>query len=91
MKIAVHYFAQARMAAGRSTEEYDFPQRPLIREVLRNIVERHVALRPIMLDASGDPQPSLLVFVNDNQIHVDSTDPVSENSTLTLLPPMAGG
>ncbi len=91
MKITVQYFAQSRVTAGCSTEEFEFASPPLVRDVLRKIVERHDSLRSILWSSSGEPQPSLLVFVNDSQVRADAPQPIPGDCTFTLLPPIGGG
>ena len=91
MKITIQYAAQARFAAGCTGETLEFDAPPTIREVLRQVVARHAELKTICLTADGDPQPALLVFVNDVQVRPDSSQLLPNDCIVTLLPPIAGG
>ena len=91
MQITIHYSAQARQAAGCASEAIALDQPLAVRDLLRLIAERHGALRPLVLTAQREPQPALLVFVNDAQVRSDSMQQLQDGETLTILPPIAGG
>ena len=91
MQIIIQYSAQARQAAGRPSETIDVDRPLKVRDVLRLVAERHAALRPMVLNANHEPQPALLVFVNDAQVRSDSEQMMKDGETLTILPPIAGG
>jgi len=91
MKIAVRYMAQLKMAAGLSAEVIELPAPTPVSQVLAVIVERHANLRPLLLTAQGHVQPTLLLFLGDEQITAEQEVPRRDGEVLTILTPMAGG
>jgi len=92
MTITVQYSAQARHAVGRASEERTLTDVTSVQAVLRELADVHgEGLRRLILTAAGEPQPALLVFVNDEQVPSNSTRELRAGDTLTLLPPISGG
>ncbi len=91
MKIAVRYMAQLRHAAGVVTEEIELNGGQKPADLLHLLAERHgTALRRLLLTADGKPQPTLLVFVGDDQANTAGTI-LRDGDEVTLLSPIAGG
>ncbi|QDS87806.1 Sulfur carrier protein CysO [Rosistilla ulvae] len=62
-------------------------------EALLSLVESHPALKPQLLDASGDILSHVNVFVNDtNARDMDAgATPLAESDEILLVPAIAGG
>ncbi len=91
MKITVQYAAQARNVTGTATESLELPELSSVREVLLRVVQRHAGLRGFMLTREGNPHPSLLLFVGEEQVQADEKRSMQAGEVLCILPPMAGG
>lgn len=64
-----------------------------VREVVARLVETYPALGPQLLDANGEVNRFVNVFLNDTDVrHLGGLDtPVDERDQVVLLPAMAGG
>ncbi len=92
MTVSVRYLAQVRAAAGRATEQVTLSDASSLVELLRNLAERHgTALRNLLFDPSGGLQPTILVFVGDEQVSGNDAVALKDGDTVTILSPMAGG
>jgi molybdopterin converting factor small subunit len=90
MRITVHYMAQIKRTAGCSLEHVETPDNATLRELLRNLADRHGAsFRQLLLDDSHEPRKSLLYFVGDD--HAELTRTLRDGDALTILAPMSGG
>jgi molybdopterin converting factor small subunit len=90
MKIAVRYLAQLKHAAGRAGEELDVEAPCTAGALLATLAERHgQPLRGMLLDAKGGVQPTILLFIGDEQ--VEATAELRDGDAVTLLTPIAGG
>ena len=92
MKVTVKYSAQARLAAGVGSEDFQFPGPAAIRDLVVRAAEGHGdPLRGLLLAADGSPHPSLLIFVGDEQVRPDAPRELRPDDVVTLMPPIAGG
>ena len=92
MNVTVEYTAQIKRAAGTARESVDVADGATIADVLQAAAAQHDdAFRRLVLTADGTPQPTLLVFVADEQVRLDSAEPLTDGTTLTLLSPISGG
>ena len=92
MRITIQYEAQARRAAGIRAETIDLPDGGTPHDgILQATVMHGDSLRPVLLTAAGEIQPTLLVFVNDVQVLPEKHGPLSDGDTLTLMTPISGG
>lgn len=90
MKIRVQYMAHLKQAAGTATAEVELERSCTVAALLHHLATRHGdALRRLLFDANGAPQPTVLVFVNDQQ--VDGKEVLQEGDEVSLLSPIAGG
>ncbi len=88
--MTVHYMAQIKRAAGRSTEPVEMGVGSNLTDLVLQIAERHGgAVRTMLLDESATPRKSLLYFVGEE--HADLSRPLHDGDAVTLLAPMAGG
>lgn len=91
MRLAVRYMAQVKRAAGRAGDEIELDVPSPAGEVLARLAGTDQALRPLLLDATGNIQRALLLFLGDEQITHDQLVPRCDGEELTILSPMAGG
>lgn len=92
MQITIQYEAQARRAAGVGSEALEVEDNSDVSHCIRRAAETHgEQLKPILLDADGNVQSGLLVFLNDSQIGRQEPQQLSDGDTLTLMPPISGG
>lgn len=92
MKIAIRYMAQVKMAAGRASDEVEVTESCSVRELLAQLAQRHGEdLRRLLLTATGEVPPTLLLFLGDEQISPEQHVPRRDGDVLTILSPMAGG
>ena len=92
MKVTVEYMAQMKSAAGVGSETVEVGPACTAHDLLTRLAERHGArFRDLLLDTAGTPHPSILVFVNDEQVRDGQAASLEEGAVVTLLSPMAGG
>jgi molybdopterin converting factor small subunit len=92
MKVRVYYMAHLKQAAGRAIEEVEFGVPCTAGELVRRLAERHGdPLRRLLLDARGDLQPTILLFVNDTQVTGGGAVALRDGDEVSLLAPIAGG
>jgi molybdopterin converting factor small subunit len=92
IRISVRYMAQLKQAAGAACEEVALPAPCHVCDVLLALADRHGApLRSLLLDAGDSLQPTILVFVGDEQVSASDGIALNDGDILTLLSPIAGG
>ncbi len=92
MKISITYMAQLKTATGTGSEEVELPSSGTTKELVHQLVERHgESLGRMLLDSSGELQPTILLFVNDSQVAKGSSQPLQNGDKVTFLSPIAGG
>ena len=94
MNIKVRFEAQLRQAAGTDIADIDLDEPNSVANVFSVVSEKFgkdVSSR--LLDQDGNPQRSLLVFVNDQPVANDcfNDGSLSEGDVISILPPIAGG
>jgi hypothetical protein len=56
------------------------------------VADRHgEAVRNLLVDGRGNVQPTLLLFVGDQQVARLEPRPLSEGDELTIMTPISGG
>lgn len=94
MKIYVRFEAQLRQAAGMDRMVVDSKEPASINELFTALSQQGgEELASRLIDDSGRPRRSLLVFVNEEPVALDrfAVAMLQENDTLAILPPIAGG
>jgi hypothetical protein len=92
MKIAIRYLAQIKIATGRAGDELELSGPRPVREVVTWVAERFgEPLRRLLLTDGGDVQPTLLLFLGEDQVEPNHPAPRFDGEVLTILSPMAGG
>lgn len=94
MNIKVRFEAQLRQAAGTDIVDITLDEFNSITNVFSVVSEqfgKDVSSR--LLDQEGNPQKSLLLFVNDQPVAYDSINVSSlcDGDVVSILPPIAGG
>jgi molybdopterin converting factor small subunit len=91
MRVTVRYLAQLRQAAGCTAETIDLDAPCSPQELLLRLADRHGdGFRQLLLDR-GQPQPSLLLFVGEEQVRGDASRQLRDGDEVLILSPMAGG
>jgi molybdopterin converting factor small subunit len=92
MTITVHYVAQLRRATGTPSEKIDLDGAGSLRALLAFLVRKYgERLGATLLGESGILRPTILVFVNDEQVAPAEGVPLREGDSVTFLSPIAGG
>jgi molybdopterin converting factor small subunit len=92
MRVSVKYMAQLRQAAGIGGETVELDGSATVRDLVHSLAVRHDhAFARFLFGENGTIQPSLLVFVGEEQVRPDSQIVLGDGDTVTLLTPMAGG
>jgi molybdopterin converting factor small subunit len=92
MKIRACYMAQLRQAAGRAVEEVEVDAGCSVRDFVVHLAQaRGQPLRNLLLGAGGEVQPTILIFVGDEQVPPGQVVPLRDGDVVTLLSPIAGG
>jgi MoaD family protein len=92
MKVAVRYQAQLRQTTGCTSEVIVLDGPCSLQQLMRQLADRHgERLRGMLLDADGRLQPSILLFVNEEQVRWDTPRQLQDGDEVTILSPMAGG
>jgi molybdopterin converting factor small subunit len=92
IRVRVNYCAQARAAAGVASEEVELNGACTPAVLLAQVAQlRGDNLRRMILDGNAKPHPSVLLFVDDEQVSVNSTQPFKDGDEVEIVPPMSGG
>lgn len=90
MRVTVHFVAQLKRLMGTGADILDVPPGCTLAALLAILADKHEArCKSLLLDDHSQPQASLLLFVNDNQVGPGHS--LHEGDQVTLLTPMAGG
>ncbi|MEI6235714.1 MAG: MoaD/ThiS family protein [Planctomycetota bacterium] len=88
----MRYCAQGRRALGIDREILSVEDGAAPAAVLERLAALHGAgVGRMFLDANGRAQPSVLLFVDGEQVSVHSTQALKHNDELEILLPMSGG
>jgi molybdopterin converting factor small subunit len=92
VQIAVHYLAQVKQAAGTASEQVEVAGPCAVQDFVARLAERHgPPLQHLLLGADGQLQPTILLFVGDDQVGPDDPVELKDKDVVTLLSPVAGG
>lgn len=92
MQVTVEYTAQIKRAAGLARETLDIPDGASLSQLISQIAaDRDEALQRMLVNGEGVPQPTLLVFVRDEQMRLDDATPLADGDVVTFLSPISGG
>ena len=92
MNVTVKFVAQARAAAGVSSESVDVPEAATPGSLLKQLAERHGdSMRGLLLDGDGNPHRSVLLAVGDEQVRVDDPRELKAGDVISIMTPISGG
>ncbi len=92
MRVSIRYLAQLRQAAGRASEDIELKEACSAREfVVRQACCHGDALRQLLLKGKEKLQPTILLFVGDEQVGPEDQTPLKDGDVITVLTPIAGG
>lgn len=92
MNLTVRYMAQLKAAAGNPMDRVELTRSQSVGQVLAGLSEQHgETFRQLLLTPDGNLQPTLLLFLGEDQITPDTVVPRRDSEVLTVLSPMAGG
>ncbi|MEZ6065094.1 MAG: MoaD/ThiS family protein [Planctomycetaceae bacterium] len=91
MTVTIEYTTLVRRVTGIAREQVEFPEPAPLSAVLDQALCRHADLAGLLQTANGDWQPTLMVFVNDQQVRPDEVSSISSGDIVTLMLPVSGG
>ena len=92
MNIQIEFLAQLGVVAGGRLRVVEVPASCSAQDAIRAaLADEAEDLRSLVLDGEGDLQPSLLVFVGDEQLDWSQPTALQPDDTIVLAPPIAGG
>ena len=84
MKITVTYMAQARDAAGTTSESVELGDGATVKELVAAVTGKHGESLEKIMD-----HPSVILVVGDEQVPVDRV--LLDGDAITVLSPISGG
>lgn len=88
----MHYLAQLRRATGTASEKIDLDGSATLTSLLAVLAGQHgESFRRALLDEKGSLRPTILVFVNDEQVSQPEQVLLKQGDSVTFLSPIAGG
>jgi molybdopterin converting factor small subunit len=92
VKVRIQYMAQVRQAAGVAEDGIEMERPCLAADLLLRLAgQRGDTFRRLVVDEQGRLQPTLLVFVGEEQIGPNGGRLLRDGDVITVLSPMAGG
>ncbi|QDU82856.1 ThiS family protein [Polystyrenella longa] len=92
MRVTVEYMAQIKRAAGHGREEIELPEESTLADALQLLAKSHgEPLSVMLLDATGQPINSLLLFLGQDQVRLEENPLLVDGSELTISTPISGG
>ena len=92
MKIRIRYCGQLKQAAGCASEEVDAGGELSAQELITNLAASHgEPLTGYILDEGGRLRPTVLVFVNEEQLDWEVARELGDGDELVFMSAIAGG
>ncbi len=92
MKVTITYMAQAKKAAGVSSESLEFSESVTVQEVVAGeLCKRHKNLASCILKEDATIRDMVLVFQGDKRIEAHASSQLSDGDELTIMTPITGG
>jgi MoaD family protein len=91
-RVRVRYCAQARTAAGVEEEDVALENACALADLLVKVAKAHgETLSRVLLGGNDRPHPSLLLFVDGEQVSVNAPQALKDGDIIDIVPPMSGG
>lgn len=92
MGVTVRYMSQLKAAAGTGEEQIDLETPCPLSDLFDQLGNVHGdMLKRLLCDASGQPQPTLIICIGDKQIAPGDNAQLSDGDEVTLMTPISGG
>lgn len=92
MQVTVEYTAQIKRAAGVARDTVDVADGATLSQLISQLAaDSDESLQRQLVTAEGAPQPTLLVFIRDEQRRLDDSAPLTDGDVVTFLAPISGG
>lgn len=92
MQVTIRYETLLKRAAGVAEQTIDVAETHDVSEVVGELASQaNDKVKLMLVDAVGNVQPSLLIFVNDSQVNASESCPLSDGDEITLMSPISGG
>lgn len=92
MKIDIEFEAQLREVAGQQRTTVELLDGQTLSHAIQAVTENSAPLRDRLLTPTGDMQPSVMMFINEQPVSGTTGDrTLNDGDTLLLLPPISGG
>jgi hypothetical protein len=92
MKVTIQCFAQLARAAGASDHVRELAEGATAQDALREFAESTTAeARALLFTEAGELQPTILLFLDDEPILWSEPRAASDDSSLFVATPIAGG
>ncbi len=90
----VNFYATLRAIVGQKTVEIDLNHGATIEDLIQEIVRQYPALREQLIDAEGNLQGHIHVFVNGRDVYYleqEHKTPLQAEDKIDIFPPVGGG
>ena len=92
MKITFQYSGQARKARGTAEEVIDLEENSTVTQALIQVAQTwSPEAKGFFFDDENQVRPSMLIFVNEEQIMEPQTHVLTPNAKVLWMAPLAGG
>lgn len=92
MKLTINYMGQLKQATGIETENIVLESPYSVKDLILQLAEKHgEPLRSFFIDSDHNLNNSIMLIVDDTQIHLEEPLQLKEGSTISFLSPLAGG
>jgi molybdopterin converting factor small subunit len=92
MQITIHFEAQVRRAAGRSSTALQLHGPATVTDAVRQLArDSDEQLQRLLVDESGALRPTLMLFLNDEHVPWPADRPLDDAAVLTITSPISGG
>ncbi len=92
MKVTLKYTSQAKLFAGKASEDIEIFDGASVAQLIQNIAARdNPSLRNLLISEDGTARQSYLVFVGDRCLRGNADDLLSHNDEITIMSMISGG
>ncbi len=92
MKVRVWYTTQLKAALGRASESVEVEPPATLGKLLEQLAQQYgAAFQDLVLDASGQLRPSILLCIGDAQADADPGVALGEGDEVTIVSAISGG